>query len=65
MKVLFLGKKIWLAIGCGLLAVCLVALGVSLVLPDAEETTAEVQTPEPYRSGAEESSCISLGINVG
>ena len=64
MKVLFLGKKIWLAIGCGLLAVCLVALGVSLVLPDAEETTAEVQTPEPYRSGAEESSCISLGINV-
>ena len=35
MKVLFLGNKIWLAIGYGLLAVCLVALGVSLVLPDA------------------------------
>ena len=64
MKVFFLGKKIWLTIGCSLLAVCLVVLGVSLILPDAEETTAEVQTPEPYRSGAAESSCISLGINV-
>lgn len=64
MKVLFLGKKIWLTIGCGLLALCLVVLGVSLILPDAEETTAQVQATEPYRSGAAESSCVSLGINV-
>lgn len=63
MRIVFLHKKTWITAGIYLLVFCLLAIGAVAILPHGEATVAENEL-QPYRSGAAESSCISLAINV-
>jgi probable sporulation protein (polysaccharide deacetylase family) len=64
MKVIFLDKKKWIRAGIWIFLICLIVCGAILVLPRSETTGADLEAPQPYRSGDPESSCISLAINV-